>query len=80
MPATKISTAPAAWALERMYPERYARRRPETIPIAQLRDVVHYLVEMAMQQASDTTNPKILRVTLTKLAHQSLARVRDQHR
>ncbi len=61
-----------------MYPERYARRRPNDTS-TQLRDVIHYLVETAMQQASDTTNPKILRATLTKLTHQSLARIRDQH-
>jgi hypothetical protein len=64
----------ATWALERMYPERYARRRPETIPVAQLRDVVDYLVKMAMEQAPDTQDPKKLRDTLKTLAHQSLAR------
>jgi hypothetical protein len=64
----------AAWALERMYPERYARRRPETIPVAQLRDVVEYLVEMAMEQAPDSRNPKTLRATLTKIAHETLTK------
>jgi hypothetical protein len=62
----------ATWALERMYPERYARRRPETIPVGHLRDVVDYLVEKAMEKTPENQNRKALRATLKKLAHKSL--------
>ncbi len=63
----------AAWALERMYPERYARRAPDTIPVAQLHDVVNHLVDTAMRLAPDARNPQALRQTLAKLAHEKLA-------
>jgi hypothetical protein len=63
----------AAWGLERLYPERYAPRAPDTIPIAQLHDVVDHLVEKAMQLAPDTRNPQGLRTTLSELAIETLA-------
>ena len=62
----------AAWALERMYPERYEKRKPGAIPIAQLDDVVHYLVDAAMREVPDSRDPGTLRVTLTKIAHTTL--------
>ncbi|HZZ27166.1 MAG TPA: hypothetical protein VFE46_04090 [Pirellulales bacterium] len=62
----------AAWALERMFPERYERRRPDTIPMAQLHDVVDHLVEKAMQHAPDARDPQALRQLLAKVAHETL--------
>lgn len=36
----------AAWALERMFPERYARRAPDTITIDQMNEIIQALAEI----------------------------------
>jgi len=44
-PRTKSILASAAWALERMFPEKYARRGPEVITSEQLAQVLEQLME-----------------------------------
>ena len=40
----------AAWALERLFPERYARRRPETITRQQLAEIIRQLGTIVVEQ------------------------------
>ena len=43
----------SVWALERMYPERYLRRAPETIPIDQLVRLVDVMVRLIAEEVND---------------------------
>lgn len=36
----------AAWALERLYPERYGRRAPKTIPLERLREIMSQTIDI----------------------------------
>jgi hypothetical protein len=51
--AGKKSWNASAWLLERIYPERFAKRRPATIPVRQLKDVLTRLVGMIKEEVSD---------------------------
>ncbi len=59
----------AAWALERMFPERYARRGPDVITAEQLAQVLAQLAERVIEQVpADRYRKKIVK------AVESLAR------
>ncbi len=43
----------SAWVLERVYPERYGRRAPDTVPVEQLQDLLHRFNEMLLEEIAD---------------------------
>jgi len=64
----------AAWALERIYPNRYAARKPGTITIDHIDEITRYIVDAAMKQVPDTRDPDKLRLELTQIAKQYLSK------
>ncbi len=50
----------AAWALERGRPQRYARRRPETFTLAQMRHFVSLLCEAVIQEVPERMRSRLL--------------------
>jgi hypothetical protein len=43
----------AAWALERMNPDRYARRRPNTITVQQVSEVLAQFASVMLEEVTD---------------------------
>ncbi len=65
--AGKKSWNASAWLLERVYPERFARRRPRTIPLEQLQDVFDNLAETIKQEVLDAERCQRLIECMTRL-------------
>jgi hypothetical protein len=57
----------AAWALERMFPERYARRPPDTITVEQMTEVIKTLAEIIMGEVPAKQYRRRLLARLEKL-------------
>ncbi len=51
--AGKRSWNAAAWLLERIYPERYAKRQADTIPVQQLADVLSRIADVIRSEVPD---------------------------
>jgi hypothetical protein len=58
----------AAWALERIHPNRYASRKPDTVSIDYITEITAYVVDAAMKGTPDSRSPDRLRNELTKIA------------
>ena len=51
----------AAWALERMKPDKYARRGPDVITIDQVRDLLSQFAEVIAEEIPDRYRQKIIK-------------------
>jgi hypothetical protein len=57
----------AAWALERLFPERYARRAPDTITIEQMNEIIQALAEIIAGEVPVKTYRQRLLARLAEL-------------
>ncbi|HEY1602080.1 MAG TPA: hypothetical protein VGG64_20925 [Pirellulales bacterium] len=65
--AGKKSWNASAWLLERVYPERFAKRGAATIPVRQLDDVLTRLGQVIKEEVSDPERVKRLVTRLQEL-------------
>ncbi len=65
--AGKKSWNASAWLLERIFPERFVKRRPTTIPIEQMEDVLDNLAEVIKREVPDPVRCERLLDCLTKI-------------
>ncbi|HEY4309861.1 MAG TPA: hypothetical protein VGN12_10455 [Pirellulales bacterium] len=65
--AGKKSWNASAWLLERIFPERFAKRRPGTIPVEELNDVFEHLATIITHEVADPERCERLLDRVTKL-------------
>ena len=69
----------AAWALERINPNRWAARKPGTITVDHIDEITRYVVDAAMQQVPEPREPDKLRLELTQIAKQYLSKPSEKN-
>ncbi|HVU87338.1 MAG TPA: hypothetical protein VHD36_08450 [Pirellulales bacterium] len=65
--AGKKSWNASAWLLERVFPERFGKRRPRTIAVEQLKEVLDELAKTITDEVSDPDRRDRLLACLTKI-------------
>jgi hypothetical protein len=65
--AGKKSWNASAWLLERIFPERFVKRRPDTIPVEELEGVLEHLAKIIAHEVPDRERSKLLLDRVTKL-------------
>jgi hypothetical protein len=65
--AGKKSWNASAWLLERVFPERFGKRQPRTIPVEQMEEVLDDLAKTITQEVSDPERCDRLLACLTKI-------------
>ena len=68
----------AAWALERMFPEKYARRGPDVITAEQLAQVLAQLAERIIEQVPVDAYRKNIVKAVESLAHSFGQTIREE--
>jgi len=65
--AGKKSWNASAWLLERVFPERYGKRQPNSIPVAQLQGVLDNIVDVIKKEVLDPDRCERLVKEMTKM-------------
>jgi hypothetical protein len=65
--AGKKSWNASAWLLERIFPERFVKRRPNTIPVEEVNDVFEHLAKIIAHEVPDPERSERLLDRVTTL-------------